>query len=384
MSKIKLVNWTDSMNLHAGDFRQTEDYFLNAIADNTELYLTNNNYGLLPPSRGSELYNGIRVNEHVTGHIEVQLYNCRAITASGYRIDFDSEELGKPFIKRYSPSEDNNIKNRNVRHWDIILSVNPFNRIPTGNPDPEEAPPRHPNCESTYNLYIMPTGDINTLDFGTNYLTIGRLRKDGERFVVDTNYIPPCVNISSHPELIEYFNKFNTLFVGIEKTSKLIIEKTHNYPNKSDLAINIQNMCREILKYIAQIYFNLRNTARYSAPIETVNYVSGLAHTCYVGLVFLENRQKENLLKYFYEWTDISPGTFEELISNTLDLIYQHDDLRRIMVQSEHFLRSFASLWDRMSKLEFIGQHKESIVVSERIQNKENTNKSAQTWSILE
>ncbi|NDV64661.1 type VI secretion system membrane-associated complex protein TssK [Bacteroides sp. 224] len=383
MAQNKLVNWTDSMDLHADLFKQTENYFLSAIAENAELNLTNNNYGLLPSKTEHGLYNGIRVNEHITGHIEVQLHNCKAVTASGYRIDFDAEEMGLPLIKRYSPSEDKNLKNRDIRHWDIILSVDPFNRTPTGNPDPEETPPRHPDCESSYALYIMPAGDINTLEFGKNYLTIGRLRKDGERYVVDTNYIPPSASMSAHPELVDYFNTFNSLFVSIEKSSKLIIEKIHSRSNKSDLATNIQGMCREVLRYIANIYFDLRNRARYAAPIESVNYISSLAHTCYIGLVFLDNRHKEEMLKYFYEWTDIAPGTFEEMIANTLDMIYRHDDLRSVMVQSEHFLRNFASLWERMSKLEYIGQHKESIVVSERTQEKE-TGKPTQSWSILD
>ena len=384
MNKNRLVNWTDSMDLHAKLFTQSENYFLSAIAENAKLGLTNNNYGLLPSKTDHGLYNGIRVNEHVTGHIEVQLYGCRAVTSSGYRIDFNADEFGSPLIKRYSPAEDKNLRNRDVRHWDVILSVNPFERVPAGEPDPEEAPPRHPDCENSYNLYIMPAGDIDTMEFGKNYLTIGRLRKDGERYVVDTNYIPPSASMSGHPELVDYFNTFNSHFVSIEKSAKVIINKIHDRSNKSDLAYDIQSMCHEVLRYISQIYFDLRNGARYAAPVETINYISSLAHTCYIGLVLMDNRRKEELLKYFYEWTDIAPGTFEELVANTLDMIYKHDDLRSIMVQSEHFLHNFTTLWERMSKLEYIGQHKESIVVSERVQEKENTGKTTQSWSIID
>lgn len=384
MERKKLVNWADSMSLSAANFKQSEDFLIAAIADNAKLNLTNYNYGLLPSASGQERHDGIRVNEHVTGHIEVQLHHCHAITASGFHFDFDASELGTPLIKRYSPAEDKNLKNRDVRHWDVILSIDPFERKPVGEPSPEETPPRHPDCESSYNLYIMPAGDINTQEFGRNYLTIGRLRKDGERYVVDNNYIPPCAAMAAHAELENYFNIFSSLFVSIEKSSRLIIEKIHDRSNKSDLANNIFVMCSEVLRYIAQIYFDLRNKARYAPPIETVNYVSSLAHICYIGLVMPNNRHKEELLKYFYEWTDIAPGTFEELIANALDLIYRHDDLRSMMVQSEHFLRNFTSLWERMSKLEFIGQHKESIVVSERSQEKDHHGEPGQSWSVLD
>ncbi len=384
MNRKKRVNWVDSMNLSADCFKQSEDFFIASIADNAKLGLTHYNYGLLTSPLEQKEHEGIRVNEHVTGHIEVQLHHCHAITASGYHIYFDASEAGAPLIKRYSPAEDKNLKNRDVRRWDIILSINPFERQPVGEPAPEETPPRHPDCENSYSLYIMPAGEINTHEFGKNYLTIGRLRKDGERYVVDSNYIPPCTVMAAHPELENYLNTFNSLFVGIEKSARLIIEKIHERSNKSDLAHNIFVMCSETLRYIAQIYFDLRNKARHASPIETVNYVSSLAHICYVGLVLPNGRHKEELLKYFYEWTDILPGTFEELIANTLDLMYSHDDLRSMMVQSEHFLRNFASLWERMSKLEFIGQHKESIVVSERSQEKEHGGEATRSWSVLD
>lgn len=353
------------MNLSAEQFVQTENYFLSAIAENAGHYLTLNNYGLLPSKNKNKLYNGIRVNEHVTGYIEVQLYNCRAITSSGYIIDFDSEEVGLPLIKQYTPSEDKSIGKRDIRHWDVILSVDPFNRLPTGEPDPEEVPPRHPDCESSYALYIMPVGDINTMEFGKHHLIIGRLLKDGDSYFVDTDYIPPATCMSAHPELLDYYNAFCSHFISIEKSSKIIIGKINTHPNRSDLPANIQAMCKDVLQYIAQIYFDLRNTALSASPTLTVSCISGLAHTCFISLLLLDNKQKEEMLKYFYEWTDIAPGAFEDLIASTLEIIYVHNDLRSIMKHCKQFLSKFTELWERMSRLEYIGQRKESIVVSE-------------------
>jgi hypothetical protein len=366
MFKHKLVNWTGTMSLSDKHFRQTENFFLAAIADMAKLGLHNFNYGLLPSRSGSNIYNGIRVNEHVTGRIEVQLYNCNAITASGFRVYYDADEAGKALVKDYAPSEDKNIRNRDIRQWDIILSVDPFDRTPVGNPDPDEAPPRHPDAESAYALYVMPAGDINTMEFGRHHLTIGRVRKDGDRFSVDTQYIPPSTSMSAHPELSDYYHSFATMFSSIEKSSKTILEKIHERNNKSELALNVQAVCHDVLRYISRIYFDFRNRGRVAPPIETVNYISSMAHTVYIALSFLTSKQKEEMLKYFYEWTDFAPGAFDELLSSTLDIIYEHNDLRAMMVRSEHFLRTFSSLWERLARLEFIGQHKDNIIVSER------------------
>ncbi|MCC8035015.1 MAG: type VI secretion system baseplate subunit TssK [Rikenellaceae bacterium] len=379
MSDYKPVNWTDSMVLTSEHFRQTENFFISSIADAARLGLTGYNYGLLPNSRRSHTNDGIRVNEHVTGHIEVQLSSCEAITAHGYRIRFDAEENGAPLIKSYSPAGDKTVKNRDIRRWDIILSVDPFERTPCGEMDPEEVPPRHPDCQSRYSLYVMPEGEINSHDFGRHYITIGRLRKDGERFLVDEQYIPPCCTMNSHPALADYYENFATLFNGIEKSSKAIISKIHDRSNNSELSGNIQMMSAEILRYIADMYFDFRNKGRYAPPVDIVGAVSSLAHRCYASLTMMSGRHKEELLKYFYEWTDISPGSFEEMFAATMDIIYEHQNIRSMMVRSEQFLHTFAELWERLARLEFIGQHKESIIISER-HNESRAVESRSSW----
>lgn len=383
MTKLKRVNWTDSMELNAAQFVQSENHLLSTIAQTAGLYLTRYNYGLLPSRSGSNLYNGIRINEHVTGNIEVHLYNCHAVTASGFRIDFDADETGAPIIKNYSPAEDKNIRNRDIRKWDIILSVDPFDCVPCGEPDPNEHPPRHPDSESRYTLYVMPAGDINTMDFGRHYLTIGRVRKDGDRYVVDGNYIPPCSTMSAHPELTDYFGLFESLFNSIEKSSKEIVTKVHHRANKAELAVNIFKMCGDILTYISGMYFNFRNKGRIMPPIDTVGYVSSLAHVCYVSITMLNSRQKEDILNYFYEWTNVSPGSFEEMFAQTLEVIYEHDDIRAMMVRCETFMRTFSELWECLSRREYIGQHKENLVVSEHSTEKDAL-KATKTWSPID
>jgi hypothetical protein len=363
MPKQRLVNWTGTMELSDKIFRQTEDFFLDAIADGAMLGLRNYNYGLLPSRSGDRIYNGIRVSEHITDRIEVQLNSCDAITSSGFRINFGEDN---PLMKHYSPSEDKNLGNRNIRDWDIILSVDPFHRIPVGTPDPEETPPRHPDAESSYALYVMPKGEINTMESGRHHLTIGRIHRDGDRYSVDTQYIPPCTSMSSHPELSEYYDRFAEMFNSIEKSSKAIVGKMHGHSNRSDLERNIQTVCRNVMRYIACIYFDLRNRGRLSAPIEIVNYVSSTAHTVYSELSLLATREKVEMLKYFHEWADVSPAAFEKLLSDALDIIYDHNDIRATMKCSDDFLHTFSKLWACLAGLEFIGQHKESIVVSER------------------
>ena len=182
MAKKNLVNWSDCMPLSAAIFNQHDDYFLDSIRDSIEVRTNSYNYGLLPARQNRDGENGIRISQHVTGHIEVRLKYCDAVTASGIRIQFDATETGSELVKNYSVESDTR---KNITQWDIILSVDPFHRVGSGDPNPEEVPPRHPNALPSYRLFVMPKGEINISELGSHYLTIGRIRKDAERFMVD-------------------------------------------------------------------------------------------------------------------------------------------------------------------------------------------------------
>ncbi len=379
----KLVNWQDCMSVSAKHFVQTEDYFIDLSRDYASLQITNYNYGLLPTGSSNNISNGIRISEHITGHIEIKLMQCNAITSSGIRISFnpDNEEY---LMKNYSPetSSSKGLSYKETKQWDIILVANPFERKPTGELNVNETPPRHPHAESMYELQVVPTGEIETSSFGLHHLTIGRIKKNADRFEVDSNYIPPCTCMASHPDLMDYYNRFAQQLNSIEKSSKAIISKVQNRQNTSTIATNVEKVCQEVMRYIANIYFEFRNKGRALPPIDVVKYFSTLAHICYVSLSYMRSDDKEELLKYFYEWSDITPGSFEEILANSLELIYEHDKIRATMYQVDSFLTIFTELWVKLSQLDYIGQHKENIIVSERSNQIESTQKSS--WSIID
>lgn len=379
MDKKLLVNWTDCMPLSAAIFKQQDNYFIDSIRDSIEVRTNHFNYGLLPVRQSRNVDNGIRISQHVTGHIEVRLQFCNAITSSGIRIDYDTEETGEELVKNYSVESD---AQKNVRQWDIILAVDPFKRAACGELNPDETPPRHPNSQPAYSLYVMPKGEVNTKELGAHYITIGRIRKDAERFMVDADFIPPCTTMNSHSELLNYYTNFGNMFRLLENYNKLIIAKVHNRENRSELAANISLVCREMLRYIASFQYDYVNKGAYYAPIDMLGHISSLAHILYVGFSFLSGPQKEEVLKYFYEWSDVTPGSFEELLSNTLEMLYDHTDIRASMIQANSFMFTIGELWQRLSTLEYIGQHKENIVVSERAAG--NMTGQNKTWSIMD
>ena len=378
----KLVNWVEGMNVSKAHLIQTENYFLDALRAGQTIHLTNYNYGLLPVVDRDKPSNDIRIGEQATNRVEIVLRRCHASTAGGHCIDYDPDE-GDYIIGNFAiePDKENSAGNHAANTRDIVLGINPFKRIPTGEPDAEETPPRHPDAEPAYTLSVMPAGEIIPEKAGKYYLIIGRIRYAGQRWEVDGNYIPPCTTMSGYPDLLDYNDKFSTYLAKIELASKNIISKVQNQQKTSDIAVSVNAMCRDIMRYISTIYFSYRNMGKYMEPVRVVDCFASLAHICLCSLGFINKTGKEELLKYFYDWNNVSPGAFENILSETASIIYNHNSIRESMLNIERFLNIFAELWTTLSNLEYIGQTKENIVVTVKSGQQEVI---TNTWSVID
>lgn len=374
----KLVNWQDCMNVSSLHFRQTEDYFLSYLSEVLKLSLSPGIYGFLPSS-DIDLEDMIRVSDQANGSISLEVMFCYAVTPSGIVIKYNSEVDGYRLNTVLKDPSKENKYNSKLKLWNIILSAEPYNRIPSGELDPMETPPRKPNADFSYSLTVVPT-DGSTQRIKGHSLVIGRLQESNEHYEIARNYIPACIAMSGNDALHSYYQNFYELLQSLMRNSKSILSKIYSSTKDQTLSFNISLISKEILRYSSIIYFDFKNNGLKESPIKTINCFSSLANTIYVSLSFFKESEKEEILKYFYEWTDITPGAFEELLTGMIDLEYDHENLRTVMLQTERFLTVFSQLWGKLSQLEFIGKHKENIVVSERIQMESKETKTGYTF----
>lgn len=377
--KYPLVNWAPGMGVDCSHFLQQEDHFTNRLCEYQAYGLNRTNYGLLPFRKGEPVSGDFSITELVTGTLEVRLKRCSAITAGGYLVDYDAG-ISDALVASFNIATDE-IENKDQR-WDVILMADPFEHVPVGVPDEKEAVPRQPDAVPRYSLNVLPTGQIDASELGRYFLVIGRLRWNGSRCEVDGNFIPPCTCMSSHPDLKTYYMKFGEVIDSIEKASVDILSKVENSDRPTSLATNIDMLCRRVMLYISTIYFSYRNEGQYYTPLHFVNVFSVMAHQLYISLGFMSKEDKEELLKYFYEWNGIKPGDYEGLLKLNSGLLYDHHDIRRLMVTVERFLYIFNDLWTTLSRLEYIGKHKENIVVAERSKQPKEVNTN--TWTVVD
>lgn len=373
--KHKLVNWSDMMQITSLHLCQTEDFFIELVSNSMMAGMDCHRHGLLPPGNGEKISAKIDILEKVTGSVEIRLHWCRAITSGGYLIQFE-HEAGNYITNTHTFNNSGE-----GTSWDIILSVNPYERILSGIPDEQEEPPRHPDVDPSVTLHVMPSDRINTDKLNAQQLVIGKICKQGEQYRIDADYIPPCICMLSHPQLVQYFNKFSLLMDNLETASKEIIAKVRNKDNPSDLALNIEMICKNLMCYISTVYFAFRNNGIYWKPIDIVECFSNLSHIYYVSLSFMSVADKEELLNYFYEWNGTSPGAMDTGLSEILEIRYDHNDINKSMRLIDTIFNSIAELWTKLSLLEYIGQHKDNIIVSDKKLITEPVKKSK--WNIF-
>ncbi len=376
------VNWIDGMKVSKDNFIDTDKHVHDSLRDVASLPLTNYNFGLLPSPKGSRTIFDLNIIQNTANTITVKLNYCNAITPGGCRIAILVEDKANALTAVFSTT-DTDRSSTELTWYDVVIVVNLFERIPMGNLDPEENPPRHPYSDNKYSLAIIPSEQLNLAELGAYYLVIGKIKGKGGSLQYIENYIPPSTAVNSHPGLIDYYETIGSSIELIHSTSIKIIQKICNKNKPSSIAKNYRELCEKILEFTTSIFFQYRNTLPMAPPVYLIDTVSTLANKIHTTLHCNSSEEREELLKYIFEWCEITPNSFEEELIKAIEIQYNHYNIAEPLEVLAHFLKTVTTIWNKMNNLEYIGQRKENIVVKkEEIQH--NIEPPKKRWSILD
>ncbi len=364
------------MKLSSNHFTVSDLYLQDFVRDAVSLNLNSHNYGFLPPFSGFNSSHDIDIIEKATNHVEITVRHCNAVTPEGCHIDIVPTDTNNALTySHYFGQTD-------PKNYAILLVVNPFNRIPSGTPNPDESPLRYPELTKTYLIIVLPENELVKQVPDNYFLKIGQVYYENGRIDINRNYIAPSSTITSHPALIKYYEMFSGLLNELQLACFKIIDKISLKDNISPLGKNIRFISEKMADYIASIFFEYRNVAHLKSPSVLVGYFSSLAHLFFTAVKQIDKREREELLKYFYEWKDVTPGNFEELLSKTIEIIYDHKQIFDSITMTHNFLNVLVGLWNKLSSLEYVGQRKENIVVAE--QQVVQQVQAKKTWTLLD
>ncbi|WP_196892301.1 hypothetical protein [Aureivirga marina] len=382
MNNIKhlAINWTDGVKINKDHFKNSYFHLIETIKEQNQISLNDYNFGLLAPLNGYNSPLVLKTTSDSTERLTIQLESCHAVTQGGYQILFSRELYGDDLP---SITLKNDVSESETSYH-ILLTIHPFTQIPVGEPDPEVIPLHQPFVLPKITLEAVSAVDFNPKGYKNYYLVIGRVSKRNGVLSFDHSYIPPISQIQHFAITNDLLRTLTMRLVKIKNYALDIYRKNKNKTVNNPLVTNTFLLNHKMLSYISHHLFDFQEMGKNQPPIFLLQKSAILGHELLLELELMSDNDREQLLQYIYEWIDVKPSDLESTLSSVSELSYNHYNLKNILFWIEKFTSLLEVLWRKFSDLEYIGQRKENIVISEDIPVEKKVEKQKRSWSIID
>ncbi|GHB52021.1 hypothetical protein [Persicitalea jodogahamensis] len=378
--RYRPVNWIDGMKVSKEHFIATNHYLSHTIREVRAVDLTPYSFGLCAVgSQDDALLADIQAAPDRGLHVAVG--RCRAVTSDGSFIDINEEnalqnDLSLPqLLSEYRLEGD--------QKFGIVLSVNLFDMHPVGEPDMEEIPPRHPFVDATYHISAVPLTTVQPKQWTGPHLMIAQCALENGEVRILSDFIPASSSINSHAGLREWHHKFGEAMGGMETCSYRIIQKIKNKSQKNTLSESVQSLAERLVDTISRSSLEYRWQLPNDPPIRMLTTVLNIAKAIQTELECLTSREKEELLNYLAEWAEETPGQMQSNLNALVKMSYVHVDSLPLLRAIESFFELWATLFNKLSQLEFIGKRKgqQVFIVESPVHDPPSPEKPGSRWS---
>lgn len=361
--KYHHVNWVDGMKINKNQFIALENASKDLTRDAISVGLNEHNYGLLPafPGTGDSLNVVLTVDNQKS--LRIRLFQCRAVTPGGARIEIlgDSSELHGFSVPIPEVSFDIATGSTGATLY-IVLAVNLFGRVPVGNADPSEEPPRYPSVIPQYKVHLVAEDQVSLNELGAGFLFLGKVRiTDGTPMLVE-EYIPPCVSVRSFPALIKAHAEFDKMLSQLELDLLKILKKINEKEQTNVLSRTVAHLSENMLYFVSTVILDFRWKVIDQPPIFMIEYIARLGRLIKNMIDSNSGEAKEEMLNYFTDWCNLKQGEFEKYLHETVNFSYHHADISASLMQMMRFTEVISTLFSKLSILEYIGKKKETNI----------------------
>lgn len=361
--KYFAINWTDGVKITKDHFIESDAHMINVVRDMGAISLTSYNFGLLEPLEGTEDSVKISALANTSERLTLALEHCNAVTRKGSRICYKPDFYGDE--KPTASVESTHFEANSDLEFLVIVTVNPFEMVPVGEPDPEAIPLHHPYALPKIDLQIVSKDQFNANYLQSNFLIISNVFWRNGAFLLGNDFMPPTSQLKYIKKLQIFLQNINNIFTQLRNNSINIHHKNRLKYSTNKLAANTYELCVKVLEFIGQNQFFFNQIAAEKEPIQLFNRIAILASYLSTALDLLDPKDKESLLQYYYEWIDIKPSELEAAIGEVVEMQYNHLEIYVSFKKINTFMAIINRLWQKMASLEYIGQRKDNIVISE-------------------
>lgn len=372
------VNWVDGMKISREHFSQHENFVIDALRDTASLYINSFNYGLLPIADQYGYKTIYEIQSTATNDAQLIIQKCSALTLAGNRIDISEFKMNIRELSKNISSENGEADGE----FYILASVNPFDKIPFGEIDSDEIPPRHPFTKPNYRIELIETSVLNSSYSGGNYLVLGKVSIRAGIAQIDGNFIPPCTVLESHPRLEEYYNSYSNSWGNLRQYSFKILQKTAHHNQNTALSENVKSLCKTIISHLGANYFQFKNMVNSQPPIFLMDIFSQLALQLYNNTQMMIPAELEEMLNYSLEWSEVAPHTILNQLTAVAEINYDHHETGEVFSNINLMLKTLEQIMGKLSELDYIGQRKENIIVNE--QEVKSNMDPKKGWSVID
>lgn len=357
-NNYKSVNWMQGMSVSSSHFIATENFLVERIMKNTEALQNKFAYGLLPMAEYEDDEEQMHLFVDGKGdgtRLVLDLYH--GITKGGCLIDILPSQ---PVILDCSSEIE-----QAEYGWDVVLTVAPFDRRPCGEPDTQENPPRYPFVDPVFKLSIIERDKQYVNEYGPFDVVVGLLRKKDGELKLDNTYLAPSMVMSSSRKLRKCIELFTQNMSSIKNSVTVMLDKAYAATtNKSDCLDNTVTFGKEVLRALAAMSYKWNNYGFELSPYQVSELFGDFANAIALSFSFMSRAGKDEMLKYFHEWNGVAPSTFEEVIDDVASKRFSQNRIDYSMTNIHSLLRVLDDLFVSLSKLDYVGQRKESMVIS--------------------
>lgn len=367
------VNWIDGMKINKNHFIAT-DLNIGYQVQNTYLSFINPyNYGLLLQNNLQNKALNLVLDIDNQDYIHAKVINCSAVTRGGVRIEIQENFFSDNELAEQIPSISINTESTEKQEYYIALSINTSNRVPFGTPNSNENPPRLPHILPSFYLSIHALSELNSIRT-ENALILGKLIFVGDKPELDNNYIPPCQTIFSHAKLAEYHAQLLKVLGQIEVDIVSILKRIKEKKQATTIAETVADIANSILLFLSVNLIEFRNMAKYYPPVYIFEQMAALARNINNSINIQATTDREELLNYIQDWSNLKQGEFEEMITKAIEYQYDHDDINNSINGLAPFVNAISKVCNTLSNLDFIGKKKDRhIFVKEQKEKQGNS-----------
>jgi len=364
------VNWADGMKINKDHFRADQQAAIWQQAQHSRAGLGAVNYGLFPSGEG-QLGQPVVVTVDNQQRVMIRLIACQAVTAGGHLIYVrEGSRAGGDALTATIPGLSvpyAQLAAADAEYY-VMLCVNPYNRVPAGQPDMEESQLRPPFTAPAYRLLLTDCRESRREAPGEFFLPLGRIRVSEGKVLPDEAYIPPCTCIAAHPALSEWHAELEQFYGAMESYVLRIQQKIVQKGQQNDLAGLVADLCNVMAPFMSADYQRVLMEYAYQVPVRAIAGVAGLARLMKNRLDVYTGPMKDELLNYFAEWCSVQQGEWESVLLAASTVRYDHADIRGSLRVMDVFTGFTLRLFANLAALEYIGKKREAgIFVKEHL-----------------